>query len=84
MAARWNPPTPITDLLQQLNDREDFLEEGIKIINNSILIFLILRQRAYIRTFQRREKNLVQKNRNIYNICKICLIHDPARRRLSQ
>ena len=26
--ARWNPPTPIADLFQELNDRREFAEEG--------------------------------------------------------
>ena len=26
MTARWNPPTPIDDLFQQLNDGNEFLE----------------------------------------------------------
>ena len=35
MNARWNPPIPISDLLQQLNNGKDFAEEGNKIFNKS-------------------------------------------------
>ena len=40
MAARWNPPTPIADLFQQLSYGEEFVEEGNEIINDIQLLCL--------------------------------------------
>ena len=40
MTARWNPPTPIPDFFQQLNDGKEFAEEGNEIFNDSQLICL--------------------------------------------
>ena len=40
MTARWNQPTPISDLFQQLNDGKESTEEGNEIINDSQLLRL--------------------------------------------
>ena len=40
MTARWNPPTPIADLFQQLNDEKELSEEGNEIINYIQLIWI--------------------------------------------
>ena len=38
MTSHWNPPTPIYDLFQQLNDGKEFTEEGNEIINDRKLL----------------------------------------------
>ena len=40
MTSSWNPPTPIYDLFQQINDGKDFAEEVNEIINDSQLLRL--------------------------------------------
>ena len=40
MTERWNPPTPNTDLFQNLNGRKYFVEEGNEIINDRKLLRL--------------------------------------------
>ena len=40
MTSRWNPPTPIIDLFQHLNDRKYFSEEFNEIINDCKLLFV--------------------------------------------
>ena len=40
MTARWNPPTPIADVFQQINEGKFFAEEGNQIINEIQLLRL--------------------------------------------
>ena len=40
MKACWNPPTQITDIFKQLNDRKGLAEERNEIINDSQLLCL--------------------------------------------
>ena len=40
MTAHWNPPTPIAENFQQINDRNEFSEEGNERINDSQLLCL--------------------------------------------
>ena len=63
MTACWNPPTPITELFQQLNDEKDLSEEGNEIINDRKLLCLCYDKVHASVLFSKTLKNLARKSR---------------------